>query len=89
MPSLEESVGLRHGTYQEVPVPTDFINVSKKAALQVKRKMAEEGRVTQNLSTTASPRYAANKITRAQLGLGFMMHGSEIYARRVESNACL
>ena len=70
MPSLEESVGLRHGTYQEVPVPTDFINVSKKAALQVKRKMAEEGRVTQNLSTTASPRYAANKITRAQLGVG-------------------
>ena len=31
--------------------------------------MAEEGRVM-NLSTTASPRYAANKITRAQLGVG-------------------
>ena len=89
MPSLEESVGLRYGTYQEVPVPTDFINVSKKAALQVKRKMAEEGRVTQNLSTTASPRYAATKIQRAQLGVALHENGSEIDARRVESNACL
>ena len=68
--SLEESVGLRHGTYQEVPVPTEYINVTKKVALQVKRKMAEEGMM--HLSTTTSPnvRYTANKITRAQLGAG-------------------
>ena len=70
MPSLEEAVGLRYGTYQEAPAPTDFINVSKKLALQVKRKMAEEGMM--HLSTVAAPgvRFAANKITRAQLGTG-------------------
>ena len=73
MSSFSESVALRNGTYQEVPVPTEWINVSDKMAKQAKRNMAENGMM--DLSTRAAVgaagvRYAANKITRAQLGCG-------------------
>ena len=43
MSSLEESIGLRTGTYQDVPIPTEWITVSQKAAMQAKRKMVEAG----------------------------------------------
>ena len=68
MSSLEESIGLRTGTYQDVPIPTEWITVSRKVAMQAKRKMVEHGMMDLSTkaavgATGAGVRYAANKIT--------------------------
>ena len=41
MASLAESQALRSGSYTDVPVPADWIKVSRKLAMQSKRAMAE------------------------------------------------
>ena len=69
--SLSESQALRSGTYTEVPVPSEWIKVSKKLAMQAKRVMAEKGMM--DVSTCSAVggcgvKYGLNKVARAQLG---------------------
>ena len=69
--SFGESVALRIGSYTDVPVPTEWINVSRKLATQAKRIMAEQGSMdmtTRSVVGDSGVRFATNKITRAQLG---------------------
>ena len=47
MVSLAESQALRSGSYTDVPVPADWIKVSRKLAMQSKRAMAEKACWTQ------------------------------------------
>ena len=71
--SLEESQAFRSGSYTDVPVPADWIPVSRKLAMQSKRTMAEKGRLDTSMSAAvgaAGVRYAGNKVGRAQLGGG-------------------
>ena len=73
MTSFGESVALRTGSYTDVPVPTEWINVSRKLAAQAKRIMAEQGSMdmtTRSVVGDSGVRFATNKITRAQLGGG-------------------
>ena len=73
MATLMESVAFRSGSYTEVPVPTEWINVSRKIALQAKRCMAENGIMDVTTSAAVGAcgvKYGLNKITRAQLGTG-------------------
>ena len=73
MTSFGESVALRTGSYTDVPVPTEWINVSRKLATQAKRIMAEQGSMdmtTRSVVGDSGVRFATNKITRAQLGGG-------------------
>ena len=73
MSSLYESIALRNGAYQEVPVPTAWIRVSKKVAMQTKRNVAENCMMdfsTQAAVGAEGVRYSVSKITRAQLGPG-------------------
>ena len=72
MTSLCESVALRKSTYQEVPVPSEWIKVSHKLAMQARRSMAEH--CMMDLSTKAAVgatglRHAATKIARGQFGV--------------------
>ena len=76
IPSLEESQAFRSGSYTGVPVPADFIKVSKKFATQSKRIMAEKGMLDNTSVSVAAVgvagpvRYATSKIARGQLGSG-------------------
>ena len=73
MASLSESQALRSGTYTDVPVPSEWITVSRKLAMLAKRAMAEKGTI---YTTTCSAvggggvNYGLNKVAHAQLGTG-------------------
>jgi hypothetical protein len=61
----------KSGTFTNVPLPTAFAHVSRKAAQQAKRAMAEGWSHTSVNSGSADPishRYAAAKVSRGQLG---------------------
>jgi hypothetical protein len=72
MTSLAECTAVRNGSYTDVPVPCDWILVSKKIALQARRAMAERGMMDTTTAAVGATcaRYAGNKIARAQLGTG-------------------
>ena len=73
MVSLSESQALRPGTYTEVPVPKEWINVSKKHAMQAKRVMSEKGMMHTSIGEAIGAcgvKYGLNKIARGQLGTG-------------------
>ena len=74
MASLAESQALRSGSYTDVPVPADWIKVSRKLAMQSKRAMAEKGMLDTSISAAdvgaVGVRYVLNKVARAQLGTG-------------------
>ena len=73
MASLAESQALRSGSYTDVPVPADWIKVSRKLAMQSKRAMAETKACWTSFSAAVGAdgvRYAVNKVARAQLGTG-------------------
>ena len=73
MASLAESQALRSGSYRDVPVPANWIKVSRKLAMQSKRAMAEKGILDTHFSADAGAvgvRYALTKVSRAQLGTG-------------------
>ena len=69
--SLAESQALRSGSYTDVPVPANWIKVTRKLAIQSKRAMAEKGMLDTSISVGANGvRYVFNKVARAQLGTG-------------------
>ena len=75
MASLAESQALRSGSYTDVPVPAEWIKVSRKFAMQSKRAMGEQGMLDTSTRDAAAVgatgvRYALNKVARAQLGTG-------------------
>ncbi len=71
---MSESVSLRSGSFLEVPLPlpSEWISVSKKIAIQARRAMADNGQVdlvsTAAVGAGVSSRYLANKVSRGQLG---------------------
>jgi hypothetical protein len=67
---LNESVLFRSGTFTDVPVPRDYIAVSKKIATQGRRAMSEGWNFEQNVRQDVSQRFAASKVARAQIGPG-------------------
>ena len=73
MASLAESQALRSGSYRDVPVPADWIKVSRKLAMQSKRAMAETRMLDPRICAAVGAdgaRYAMSKVARAQLGTG-------------------
>ena len=73
MASLAESQALRSGSYTDVPVPAEWIKVSRKFAMQSKRAMGEKGMLDTSDAAAVGAfgsRYALNKIARGQLGTG-------------------
>ena len=92
MTSFGESVALRTGSYTDVPVPTEWINVSRKLATQAKRNMAEQGSMdmtTRSVVGDSGVRFATNKITRAQLGVACMTCGFAISSRLAAPSLCI
>ena len=78
--SLGESTAFRSGSYMEVPVPSEWINVSRKIAMQAKRIMAERGHMETSTSEaigSCGVKYGMNKVCRGQLGSG--LHGMWIH----------
>ena len=73
MGSLAESQALRSGTYTDVPVPSEWIKVSKKLAMQAKRAMTENGMMDTSTCSAVGGcgmQYRLNQVARAQLGRG-------------------
>jgi hypothetical protein len=67
---LGESVLFRSGTFTDVPVPRDYLAISKKIANQSRRVMSEGWGFEQNIRQESSGRFASSKVSRAQLGSG-------------------
>ena len=66
--SLGESVMFRGGSYMDAPNPSTFINVSRKAAAQATRMMAEDGKFEKLFQDCGTQRGAGAKVSRGQLG---------------------
>lgn len=71
MTTLGESTAMRVGSYTDVPLPTEWISVSKKLAQQARRAIAERGVFELSESAAAvGARYVGSRISKGQLGVG-------------------
>ena len=68
--ALAEATLCKAGMYTGVPVPHQFLTISKKAQQQAKRAMSEDWKWDKALNADSNPRFAAAKLTRSQLGTG-------------------
>ena len=67
---LAEAIMFKSGIYNNVPVPTHFVECSKKAAFGAKRAMSQTWKYDKVLQQESGTRFAASKISRGQLGEG-------------------
>ena len=65
-----EATMFKSGMYNNVPVPSHFVNCSKKAAHGAKRAMSESWRHGKLLQPGWGARFASSKVNRGQLGEG-------------------
>ena len=73
MATLMESVAIRSGSYTEAPVPTEWINVSRKLALQAKRCTAEKGMmdvITSSAIGACGVKYGLSNLARSRFVRG-------------------